>query len=142
MRFILNIHNFSKCSKIVQSSKTKFRRFAAIMPISQKLFEKSPSRRISSSQQDIKLDQFFQQNTNGGKAILQNSSLDAPNLCFFSLSDLDLFSTFLFRILLAYSDSATCLKNLPFSNDDVPSTLPLSTSTLSLTVLISFRILS
>ena len=48
------------------------------MSISQKVFEKSPSRCISSCQQDIKLDQFSQQNTHCRTAILQNSSLGAP----------------------------------------------------------------
>ena len=38
---------------------------------------KSPSRRISSCQQDIKLDQFSQQNTDCRTAILQNNSLGA-----------------------------------------------------------------
>ena len=51
-------HNFRKFSKIVQSSNKNFSLFAAIMPISQKVFKKSPSRCISSCQQDIKLDQF------------------------------------------------------------------------------------
>ena len=52
VRFITNIHNFSKFSKIAQSSKQNFRGFAAIMSISQKVFLKSPSRCISSCQQD------------------------------------------------------------------------------------------
>ena len=127
--------NFQRSSKVLK----KFRDNAHFTKVFSK---KSLSRCISSRQQDIKLDQLSQQNTNYRKAILQNSSLGAPNLCFFSLFDLDLFSTFLFRILLASSDSATSLKNLICSNDDVLSTLPLSTSTLCLTVLISFRILS
>ena len=49
-----------------------------IMPISQKLLKKSPSRCFSSCKQDIKLDQFSQQSTHCITAILENSSLGAP----------------------------------------------------------------
>ena len=41
--------------------------------------KKSPSRCISSCQQDIKLDQFSQQNTHSRAAILLNSSLGGPS---------------------------------------------------------------
>ena len=37
VRFTMNINNFSKFSKIAQSFKRNFRRFAAIVPISQKV---------------------------------------------------------------------------------------------------------
>ena len=78
VRVITNIHNFSKFSKIVQSSKRNFHRFVAIVLISQKIFKKSSSRCISSCQQDIKLDQFSQQNTHCRTVVLQNSPLGAP----------------------------------------------------------------
>ena len=68
--------NFQRLSKVLKN----FCRFAAIMPILQKVFKKkSPSRCISSCQQEIKLDQFSQQNTHCRTAILQNSSLGAPS---------------------------------------------------------------
>ena len=77
MRFIVNIHNFSKFSKIAQS----FKKLSSLCGDNGHLtsfLTKSARRRISSCQQDIKLDQFYQQNTNCRTAILQNSSLGAP----------------------------------------------------------------
>ena len=74
---VTNLHNFSKFSKIVQSLKnvaTSMRSF----PLNEKFSEKSPSRCISFCQQQIKLEQFSQQNTYCRTALLQKSSLGAP----------------------------------------------------------------
>ena len=49
-------------------------------PLHKKFFKKSYNICISSCKQNIKLDQFSQQNTHCRKAILQNSSLGAPNV--------------------------------------------------------------
>ena len=70
--FFTNVHNFGIFSKIFQSSEINLDNAHFT-----KVFEKSPSRCISSCQQDIKLDQFSQQNTHFRTAILQNSSLGA-----------------------------------------------------------------
>ena len=51
--------------------------------LTKSILTKSPSRRISSFQQGIKLDQFSQQNTHYRTAILQNCSLGAPIITYY-----------------------------------------------------------
>ena len=63
-----------------------FQRSSKVLKIIFAAFEKSSSKCISSFQQDIKLDQFSQQNTHHITAFLQNSSLGALLCCINQMS--------------------------------------------------------
>ena len=63
MRFITNIHNFSKFSKIVQSSIKIFAAWRRQCPFNKRFFQKVSQQMYSSCQQHLKLGQFSQQNT-------------------------------------------------------------------------------